>query len=288
MSADIAKGGPAIRSIFSILDRGSKIDPLSDVVGEKPSQILGDIQFKNVSFVYPARPEVEVLKGFSLDIKRGETIALVGASGSGKSTIVLMIERFYDPSNGDVFIDGHNSKDLNVEWLRKQLGYVGQEPQLFVGDIEENIRNGRLDATTEDIMNAAKSANAYDFIMSFPDKFKTQVGAKGTQLSGGQKQRIAIARAILRNPNILLLDEATSALDSESERIVQAALDDLLTKQKRTTIIVAHRLSTVRNADKIVVLDKGIVVEIGTYDELLSKSDGAFAKLYAAQNQNHQ
>jgi len=286
-NSDMAKGRPAVRSIFGFLDSISKIDPLSDATGDSPSQMLGDISFKNVSFNYPARPLQQVLINFSLEIRHGETIALVGASGSGKSTIVLLLERFYDPIKGVVELDGKSLTDYNVHWLRSHFGYVGQEPALFVGSIEDNIRNGRLEATTEEIMEAAKSSNAYDFIMGFPDKFQTQVGSKGTQLSGGQKQRIAIARAILRNPHILLLDEATSALDGESEAIVQAALDDLLVKQKRTTIIVAHRLSTVRNADKIVVLDKGIVVETGKYDELMRVEGGAFARLAAAQEKKH-
>jgi len=286
MNADMAKGAPAIKSIFQFLDRVSDIDPLTEAIGEKPSALMGDVTFKEVSFNYPARPNQPILKSFSIDIKRGETIALVGASGSGKSTIVLLLERFYDPLSGIIELDGKPLKSYNVHWLRTQFGYVGQEPALFVGSIEENIRNGRLDATKEEIYEAAKSSNAYDFVIGFPDKFDTPVGAKGTQLSGGQKQRIAIARAILRNPKILLLDEATSALDGESEAIVQAALDDLLLKQKRTTIIVAHRLSTVRNADKIVVLDKGIVVETGRYNELLAIEGGAFAKLSAAQSKH--
>jgi len=281
-NGDVSKGASAVNSIFRIVDRKSLIDSMSEN-GNKPSQLMGDIEFKNISFSYPTRANMVILQNFNLKIKRGETVALVGASGSGKSTLVLLLERFYDPLNGTIKVDDVDIKDLNIKWLRSQMGYVGQEPQLFVGTIKENILNGRIDATDDEVFEAAKKSNAYDFIMTFPDKFDTMVGMKGTQLSGGQKQRIAIARAMLRNPKILLLDEATSALDNESEKIVQEALDELLLKEKRTTIVVAHRLSTVRNANMIVVLDKGIVVETGTYDELLSKPNGSFAKLYAAQ-----
>ena len=218
--------------------------------------------------------------GYSLEIAAGTTVALVGSSGSGKSTAIQLVERFYDPDSGVVTLDGVDLRQLNVRWLRQQIGLVGQEPVLFSGTIAENIAYGKPGSTREDVEAAAKMANAFDFIQEFPSKFETDVGEKGGQLSGGQKQRIAIARAMIKNPAVLLLDEATSALDSESERIVQGALDDLLAKYKRTTIVIAHRLSTIRNADKIAVVDKGKIVEEGTHDELMAiGEEGRYYKL---------
>lgn len=201
-------------------------------------------------------------------------MALVGASGSGKSTAIQLTERFYDPDTGTVSLDGVDLKDLNVSWLRQQIGLVGQEPVLFSGTIAENIGYGCPGSTRDDVIAAAKMANAHNFIMEFPGGYDTDVGEKGGQLSGGQKQRVAIARAMVKNPTVLLLDEATSALDNESERVVQAALDNLLTKHKRTTIVIAHRLSTIRNADKICVVDAGRIVEEGTHDELMAIGEG--------------
>jgi len=204
----------------------------------------------------------------------------VGPSGSGKSTIIQLLERFYDPNNGEVLLDDVNIKDFDLKWYRRNIGLVSQEPILFSGTIEENIRLGKPGAPMEEIEQAAKMANAYDFIMAQPKGFKTKVGEKGTQLSGGQKQRVAIARAILKDPKILLLDEATSALDTESESLVQDALDKLM--QGRTTIIIAHRLSTVRNADRICVMMKGKIVEQGTHEKLLEKN-GVYANLVSKQ-----
>lgn len=204
-------------------------------------------------------------------------MALCGASGSGKSTAIQLIERFYDPDSGSVQLDGVDLRELNVRWLREQIGLVSQEPVLFGGTIAENIGMGKPGATKDEIVAAAKMSNAHDFIMTFPSGYETNVGEKGGQLSGGQKQRVAIARAMIKDPSVLLLDEATSALDTESERIVQAALDDLLTKQKRTTIVIAHRLSTIRDADKICVVNAGRVVEEGTHDELMAKRDFYYA-----------
>ena len=208
--------------------------------------------------------------GYSLEIAAGTTVALVGASGSGKSTAIQLMERFYDPDSGVVTLDGVDLRELNVRWLRQQIGLVGQEPVLFSGTIVENIMMGKDGATRDEAIAAAKMANAHNFIESFESGYDTDVGGSGDQLSGGQKQRIAIARAIIKDPPILLLDEATSALDNESERVVQAALDDLMTQHKRTTIVIAHRLTTIRGADKIVVLSKGAVVEQGTHDELMA------------------
>lgn len=208
-------------------------------------------------------------------------MALVGGSGSGKSTAVQLVERFYDPDRGSVLLDGTDLKDLDVKWLRQQIGLVSQEPILFSGTIADNIRLGKPGSSTfEEVQDAAKKANAHDFIMKFPKGYDTDVGTGGGKLSGGQKQRVAIARAIIKDPAILLLDEATSALDNESERVVQKALDDLLVAHKRTTLVIAHRLTTIQNADKIVVLQRGDVVESGTHAELMAKG-GEYFKLSA-------
>ncbi|RDD35897.1 Multidrug resistance protein 1, partial [Trichoplax sp. H2] len=259
-----AKGAGAV--VFEIIDTIPPIDASSDE-GEKPSNVTGDIQLRNINFTYPARKDVQVLKNFNLNIKHGQTLALVGGSGCGKSTVVQLIQRFYDPQDGCVEIDGRNIKTLNVSWLRQNIGIVSQEPCLFATTIKENIRNGNESASDEDITKAAQNANAYDFIKALPKGFDTMVGERGAQLSGGQKQRIAIARALVKNPKILLLDEATSALDNESEAIVQAALDKA--REGRTTIVIAHRLSTVRNANVLAALQDGAVAELGTHDELM-------------------
>ena len=242
----------------------------NDDEGYIPDKLQGMIEMKNVGFSYPIRPEVRVLDNLSIVCEPGKTIALVGSSGCGKSTTIALLERFYNPDDGEILIDGHNLHDYNLKSLRQFIGLVAQEPILFAASIEENIRYGRLDATHHEIVEAAKLANAYDFIMELPNKFETEVGEKGAQLSGGQKQRVAIARAILKNPRILLLDEATSALDSESEALVQEALDRLMAG--RTSVVIAHRLSTIQNADRIYVLSKGHVVEYGTHQELLAKN----------------
>lgn len=241
---------------------------------ETPQLVL-----RNVHFCYPTRPENLIFRGLSLEVMRGETLALVGPSGGGKSTTVQLIERFYDPTSGCVELDGVNLKDLNVRWLRDQLGLVSQEPTLFNTSIAENIKYGCPDATQEQVEVAARQANAHDFISSFPFGYDTYVGERGTQVSGGQKQRIAIARAILKKPSILLLDEATSALDNESERIVQEALDQLMSSKSQTTIVIAHRLSTIRNADRIAVIAGGKVREIGTHDELMANPSGQYRRL---------
>jgi ABC-type multidrug transport system fused ATPase/permease subunit len=218
-----------------------------------------------------------VLKDVSFNAKAGQTIALVGSSGSGKSTLASMALRFYEPNGGEYLIDGKKSTDYELTELRDQMAIVPQDVLLFGGTIRENILYGKPNATEAEVIDAAKQANAYDFIMSFPDKFETLVGDRGIQLSGGQRQRVAIARAVLKNPSILILDEATSSLDSESERLVQEALDKLMIG--RTSIVIAHRLSTIRNADKIVVLQKGEVVEMGTHQELMTSATGLYQKL---------
>ncbi|XP_066571517.1 ATP-dependent translocase ABCB1 [Amia ocellicauda] len=270
----------AAHKVFSIIDSQPKIDSFSDS-GHKPDIIKGNIEFHNIHFTYPSRPDVKILCGLSLRVSSGQTIALVGSSGCGKSTTVQLLQRFYDPEEGLISIDGHDIRSLNLRCLRELIGVVSQEPVLFATTIAENIRYGREDVTQEEIEMATKEANAYSFIMDLPDKFETLVGDRGTQLSGGQKQRIAIARALVRNPKILLLDEATSALDAESEKIVQAALDKV--RQGRTTIIVAHRLSTIRNADIIAGFENGVVAEQGTHSELMARK-GVYHSLVTMQS----
>ncbi|CAK4101791.1 unnamed protein product [Aphanomyces euteiches] len=288
----LGQAGPSIQAlttarsaaydIFQLIHRQSQIDA-SSTEGKTLDHVEGHIALESIRFAYPSRPNVEVAAGYSLSIPAGQKIALVGSSGCGKSTIVSLLERFYDPLEGRVTLDGHDLKDLNVKWLRDQIGLVGQEPTLFSNTIAENIRHGRPSATIEEVYEAAKQANAYDFIMGFPMGFDTEVGDRGAQLSGGQKQRIAIARAIIKNPAVLLLDEATSALDTESEHVVQASLDRLLASRQRTTVIIAHRLSTIRDADRIVVLSHGNVIEDGNHESLLKIENGHYKALVAAQ-----
>ncbi|XP_032037398.1 ATP-binding cassette sub-family B member 5 isoform X5 [Aythya fuligula] len=256
----------AAYEVYRIINKKRLIDS-SSKEGYKPDKLIGEIEFRNIHFSYPSRPDVKILKGLNLKVQTGKTIALVGASGCGKSTSVQLLQRFYDPDQGEVTLDGQDIRALNVKWLRENIGIVSQEPVLFATTIAENIRYGREDISDAEIEKAAKEANAFDFISRLPDKFNTMVGERGAQLSGGQKQRIAIARALARNPKILLLDEATSALDTQSESIVQAALDKARTG--RTTIVIAHRLSTIRTADTIAAFEKGIVVEQGTHSELM-------------------
>ncbi|KAF0775220.1 hypothetical protein AaE_001081, partial [Aphanomyces astaci] len=228
-------------------------------------------EFVQLKFAYPSRPHAFIYNGYSLKVPSGATVALVGASGCGKSTAIALLERFYDPLEGQVLLDGVDIRTLNLQWLRQHISLVGQEPVLFAGTIADNIASGKAGSTLADVQDAAKKANAHDFIMQFPDNYNTQ------------KQRIAIARAILRDPAVLLLDEATSALDNESERIVQASLDALLQLKRRTTIIVAHRLSTIRNADIIAVTADGKIVEQGTHDELMAIPKGKYVNLVQRQ-----
>uniref|UniRef100_A0A8D0SRX6 Bile salt export pump n=1 Tax=Sus scrofa TaxID=9823 RepID=A0A8D0SRX6_PIG len=262
--------------------------PLIDCMSEdgyKLDRIKGEIEFHNVTFHYPSRPEVKILDNLSMVIKSGEMTAMVGSSGAGKSTALQLIQRFYDPNEGMVTLDGHDIRSLNIQWLRAQIGIVEQEPVLFSTTIAENIRYGRNDATMEDIVRAAKEANAYNFIMDLPQQFNTLVGEGGSQMSGGQKQRVAIARALVRNPKILLLDMATSALDNESEAMVQEALSKI--QHGHTIISVAHRLSTVRAADVIIGFEHGTVVERGTHEELLERK-GVYFTLMTLQSQGDQ
>ncbi|AES81895.2 putative xenobiotic-transporting ATPase [Medicago truncatula] len=284
--AAFTKARVAAAKIFRIIDHQPGIDRNSES-GLELETVTGLVELKNVDFSYPSRPEVLILNDFSLSVPAGKTIALVGSSGSGKSTVVSLIERFYDPTSGQVMLDGHDIKTLKLKWLRQQIGLVSQEPALFATTIRENILLGRPDANQVEIEEAARVANAHSFIIKLPEGFETQVGERGLQLSGGQKQRIAIARAMLKNPAILLLDEATSALDSESEKLVQEALDRFMIG--RTTLVIAHRLSTIRKADLVAVIQQGSVFEIGTHDELFSKGEnGVYAKLIKMQEVAHE
>ncbi|XP_054864636.1 bile salt export pump-like [Amphiprion ocellaris] len=276
-----AAGRGAATIIFETIDREPEIDCFSEA-GYKLDKVKGDIEFHNVTFHYPSRPEVKILDQLSVAVKTGETTAFVGPSGAGKSTAIQLIQRFYDPKEGMVTLDGHDIRGLNIQWLRSLIGIVEQEPVLFATTIAENIRYGRPGVTMEDIVKAAKEANAYNFIMDLPQKFDTLVGEGGGQMSGGQKQRIAIARALVRNPRILLLDMATSALDNESEAIVQEALDKV--RLGRTTISIAHRLSTIKNADVIVGFEHGRAVERGKHNELLERK-GVYFTLVTLQSQ---
>lgn len=275
---DFMSAQGAGKRIFDILDRPTQMR--SDI-GLTLPQVKGLVEFKKITFAYPARPEQNVLTNFNLNLSSDKVVALVGPSGSGKSTVAALLARLYDISSGEIKLDGENIKDLQPNWLRQQIGVVSQEPILISSSIEENIRYANPQATHEEVVRAAKLANAHNFILTFKEGYQTLVGERGIQLSGGQKQRIAIARAILKNPQILILDEATSALDTESESLVQDAINKLM--QNRTTLIIAHRLSTVQNADLICVLDRGAIVESGLHTDLLKKQDGLYRKLVEGQ-----
>ncbi|MBY0555021.1 ATP-binding cassette domain-containing protein [bacterium] len=266
------------KRIFEILDRKTQME-LQE--GDKYETLTGSVEFTNVSFAYPARRELNVLENFKLSLKSNQVVALVGPSGSGKTTVASLLTRLYDIDSGEISLDGKPIKTIEPNWLRTQIGLVSQEPILISSSIEDNIKYANSSASHEDVVRAAKLANAHDFIMTFTEQYNTMVGERGIQLSGGQKQRIAIARAILKNPKILILDEATSALDTESESLVQDALNKLM--KNRTTLIIAHRLSTVQNADVICVLEKGKIVESGHHSELLKNEKGLYRKLVEGQ-----
>ncbi|XP_064613238.1 uncharacterized protein LOC135477020, partial [Liolophura sinensis] len=274
---DFMQAVGASMRIFDLLDLKADI-PLD--TGMTLPSLQGDTGFYSVKFTYPSRPETPVLKGVSFEIERGQMVALVGPSGGGKSTIVSLLERFYDPESGTITLGGADLKALDPHWFRKQISMVSQEPTLFGCSIRDNIAYGRDEATDEEVMEVAKRANAHDFIMSFEDGYKTMVGERGVRLSGGQKQRVAIARALLMDPVLLLLDEATSALDAESEHLVQEAIDRAM--KGRTVLVIAHRLSTVRDASQVIVIDKGEIAEKGTHEELVQK-DGVYKKLVLRQ-----
>jgi ATP-binding cassette subfamily B (MDR/TAP) protein 1 len=309
MVVDSAKAAEAKNSLFAILDRTPQIDA-SNSAGMKTATIQGSVEFKDVSFAYPSRPSQQVLHGVSFTIEAGKTTAFVGPSGCGKSTIIQLLQRFYDPSAGEIVLDGVHLKDYNVQFLREHEGWVQQEAPLFADSIAYNIsygvrgtakaahdagmpKNAKPEDETPsgfvvppDVLQAAVSANVAEYVSGFKHGYATNAGDLGSQLSGGQKQRVAIARALIRNPAILLLDEATSALDSQSEQVVTATIERLLANAQRTTVIVAHRLSTIKQADRIVVLDQGRVVEVGTHASLLHKSNGVYRSLALAQDPN--
>ncbi|MBK8956250.1 MAG: ATP-binding cassette domain-containing protein [Saprospiraceae bacterium] len=269
----------ATERIQEILDRGQEIELQKEK--RTPVRFAGQLAFRDVSFSYPSRKEVEVLKNISFEVPHGKRIAFVGASGAGKSTIVQLLMRFYNPANGVIEVDGANVENYDLTEYRRNMAIVPQEILLFGGTIKENIRYGKPEASDEEIMDAARKSHALDFIEAFPEKFETIVGERGIKLSGGQRQRIAIARALLKNPSILILDEATSSLDAESEKLVKEALDQLM--NNRTSLIIAHRLSTIREADCIYVLNKGRIVESGTHEELLTIEKGTYKNLVELQ-----
>jgi ABC transporter fused permease/ATP-binding protein len=274
---DFMAGIGASKRVFEIIER----QPAVADAGAHLEQLQGDIQFKNIVFSYPSRPDIKVLKGVSFEIHPGQVVALVGSSGGGKTTVASLLPRFYEPDSGQILIDGQSLNSLQPSWLREKIGIVSQEPILISSTIEENIRYGRPQASDQDVIQAAKAANAYDFIMGFPEQFKTRVGEKGIQLSGGQKQRVAIARALLKDPKILILDEATSNLDTASEHLVQEALQYLM--KGRTTLVIAHRLATVKNADIIFVIHQGQIVQKGRHEDLSRDTEGLYYQLLKRQ-----
>ena len=274
--ASIQRALGATDRVFELID--GNIETIDLNAKAAPAKVSkGEIEFKKVAFNYPSRPDYTVLKDVSFHVNPGETVALVGSSGSGKTTIASLILRFYDPVSGSITIDGEDTRSLSITEMRKQIALVPQDVILFAGSIRENIAYGKPNASEEEIIEASKQANAFGFINSFPEQFNTLVGERGIQLSGGQRQRIAIARAVLKNPRILILDEATSSLDSESEKLVQEALDKLM--EGRTSVVIAHRFSTIKNADKIVVLQHGQIVETGTHQQLIQNEEGLYTKL---------
>jgi ABC-type multidrug transport system fused ATPase/permease subunit len=276
MFSQLQKTLGATQSVREILRSDGEPVNIKQIIVEQQYTLKGNVRFENVAFSYPSRKDIQVLKDLSLTAHNGEQVAIVGPSGAGKSTIASLLLHFYEPDNGTLYFDERPAKQFPLSQLRRQMAFVPQEVILFGGTIRENIAYGNPNATDEEIVAAAKNANAHEFVSRFPEKYDTIVGERGIKLSGGQRQRIAIARAILKDPAILILDEATSSLDSESELLVQEALDNLM--KGRTSFVIAHRLSTIRNADKIVLIDKGIVSEAGTHAELMSHN-GLYRKL---------
>jgi ATP-binding cassette subfamily B protein len=262
--------------IFELLEKSTE-----DLTTGRTSVTIGLVEFKNVHFSYPARPQFPILKGVNFSIAPHETVAVVGPSGAGKSTLVQLLMRFYEPASGEILFDQHPSTEYSLKGLRQSIGIVSEEPVLVSDTLFENIRYGKPDATHEEVIAASRKAFAHEFITRFPEGYDTLVGERGVQLSGGPNQRVAIARALLKNPRILILDEATSSLDSESEHLVQKALEEQI--GKRATLVIAHRLSTVKRADKILVLQEGEVVQVGTHQELYQNENGLYHKLVERQ-----
>ena len=268
----------AAARVFQLLDRKQKIDT-NPAVGLKLNQVEGSLKIRQAEFSYPTRRDVQILNRLNLSIKTGESIALVGESGCGKSTVIQLIQRLYDLDSGSLELQGTNIESLNLPYVRSKLGIVSQEPVLFDRSIAENIQYGDNEraVTMEEVIAAARKANIHEFVSALPEGYETRVGGKGSQLSGGQKQRVAIARVLVRNPRILLLDEATSALDTESEKVVQDALDKA--QMGRTSITIAHRLSTIMNVDQIYVIEKGEIVECGRHEELVGQG-GSYSRFW--------
>lgn len=284
--ANLQKAVGASERVLEILAEQGEDISMVENENEVKQPIKGDLAFNDVVFAYPSRQEITVLKGISFNADAGQRVAIVGPSGSGKSTMASLILQFYHPQSGSILFDGKPADNYSLTDIRNQVAIVPQDVLLFGGTIMENIAYGRLNASSEDIIQAAKRANAHQFISSFPEGYETVVGERGVKLSGGQRQRIAIARALLKNPAILILDEATSSLDSESERLVQEALEELM--KDRTSIIIAHRLSTIREADKIVVIEKGNIVECGSHLELINNEQGLYRYLSQLQFESSQ
>jgi len=282
--ANLQKAIGASERVLEILGEHGEPISMIDTNNAITEHIEGNLTFNNVVFAYPSRPEITVLNDISFEAKAGQKVAIVGPSGSGKSTMASLILQFYHPQQGTIQFDGRNSDSYSLTDIRNQVAIVPQDVLLFGGSILENIAYGKLSASREDIVQAAKRANADNFITGFPEGYDTIVGERGVKLSGGQRQRIAIARALLKNPSILILDEATSSLDSESERLVQEALEELM--KGRTSIIIAHRLSTIREADKIVVIEKGLILESGSHDELMTNKEGLYRYLSQLQTES--
>ncbi|XP_014668798.1 PREDICTED: phosphatidylcholine translocator ABCB4-like [Priapulus caudatus] len=282
---DYSKAKTSSRRIFKVIDNKPSIDSYAET-GVRLKHVTGSITLRNVKFHYPTRPEVEVLQGIDVSVRPSQTLALVGSSGCGKSTIIQLLERFYDPQDGAVMLDDEFVTDLNVRWLRSNIGVVSQEPILFDNTIAENIAYGDNSRPVPmgEIIEVARRANIHEFIRNLPQGYETRVGERGAQLSGGEKQRVAIARALVRNPKILILDEATSALDANNERVVQEALD--AAQRGRTSLVIAHRFSTIQNADRIAVIHNGRIVEEGTHQALLDRRQRYYA-LYNAQSPEH-
>lgn len=282
--ANVQRAVGASERVMEILDEEQESVSIHESENRVVTPISGNLAFDQVTFAYPSRKEICVLDEVSFSARAGEKVAVVGPSGTGKSTLAALVLRFYDPQGGAVLFDGKDARTYRLTDIRNQVAIVPQDVLLFGGTIRENIAYGKLDAPAEDVIEAAKRANAHDFIMHFPQGYDTLVGERGVKLSGGQRQRIAIARALLKDPAILILDEATSSLDSESERLVQEALQELM--KNRTSIIIAHRLSTIREADKIIVLEQGKVIEEGTHQQLLQRENGLYRYLSHLQSAN--